>query len=85
MNEQDSTRAEQDVINTTDSYGGPVSEEELAEVYLAPQNSDQGGNDGERPPGVASDPAKTDGGAAKTDEGGATPEGPATDVANRSN
>ena len=36
MNDHDTSRAAQDVIATTDSYGGPVSQEELAEVYLAP-------------------------------------------------
>ncbi len=29
-------QAHRDVAATTDSYGGPVSEEELAAVYLAP-------------------------------------------------
>lgn len=33
-------RAEQQVAATTDSYGGPVSEDELAEVYL-PDGQDQ--------------------------------------------
>ncbi len=43
-NEQE--KAEQDVIATTDSYGGPVSDEELADVYL-PEGQDevQGGSE----------------------------------------
>jgi hypothetical protein len=36
MNDHDPSKAARDVIATTDSYGGPVSQDELAEVYLAP-------------------------------------------------
>lgn len=83
MNEKDQSRAERDVIATTDSYGGPVSDAELAEVYLAPK--DAAGDAGQAPADADSDPAKTgDADSDWTDEGGATAQGPATDSASKS-
>lgn len=91
--DENASRAEKDVIATTDSYGGPVSEEDLAEVYLAhptaaEASTGSAGHQSEAaaasstptdlPPDVISDPAKTDeSGADWTDEGGATPHGAA--------
>ena len=81
MDHHDTSKAAEDVIATTDSYGGPVSEDELAEVYLAPRDSDPpaAGSEDPAPAGVDSDPAKGDDqGRDWTDEGGATAQGPAT-------
>lgn len=83
MNDHDHSKAEEDVIATTDSYGGPVSQDELAEVYLAPKGADvaaPGAAEDSPPADVDSDPAKDDEqGSDWSDEGGATPQGPATD------
>ncbi|MET3807907.1 hypothetical protein ABIB25_004934 [Nakamurella sp. UYEF19] len=91
MDEHEKARAEQDVIATTESYGGPVDEKQLAEVYLAPsaagetwtgsgdqtESAASDSHDGAAPD-VTSDPAKTDApGTDWTDEGGATPQGSA--------
>lgn len=83
MNEHEHSRAAEDVIATTDSYGGPVSQDELAEVYLAPEGAGPtapGAAEDSPPADVDSDPAKDDEqGSDWSDEGGATPTGPATD------
>lgn len=92
MSDSEPTRAEKDVIATTDSYGGPVSDDELAQVYLAgPQAHSSTAEPGTAEPGTAepadvdSDPARDDedNGSDWTDEGGATPQGPAVDSSTR--
>lgn len=40
MAEESETRAERDVTAATEGYGGPVSDQELADVYL-PEGQDQ--------------------------------------------
>lgn len=67
---------EQEKAAEVESYGGvPMSEQELGEVWTAPEA------DVTAAPDVTSDPGKENQeGGDWSDEGGATPEGPATDT-----
>jgi hypothetical protein len=48
MAEESEARAERDVTATTNSYGGPVSDQELADVYL-PEGQDEVADTGSAP------------------------------------
>lgn len=51
MAEESEARAKQDVIAASEGYGGPVSDQELAEVYLPEGQDKVQDNDSAQPAG----------------------------------